>query len=283
MALDYDHMMSLKSENQAFSYSGRETMLYALGVGMGRKPLDERELNFVYEKDLKTIPTMSSVIAWGAGRLNESGINYMMVVHGEQSLTMHQPLPPMADILADSRVTGVYDKGKDKGAIITTETVVKLASGEKLCTMGSTTFARGDGGFGGSPDGAPKPHALPNRAPDRQISAETKDDQALLYRLSGDRNPLHIDPEVAKMAGFPKPILHGLCSYGSACRAILTEVCNYDHAKIKEFNVRFSAPVFPGETLLLDLWEDADVLSFRARVKERDGVTALNNGKCLLG
>ena len=130
-------------------------------------------------------------------------------------------------------------------------------------------------------EGAPKPHPMPDRAPDKQITAETKEDQAILYRLCGDRNPLHIDPEFAKMAGFDRPILHGLCSYGSAARAVLCDLCDYDHTRMKRFDVRFSAPVFPGETLLLDIWEDGSTISFQAKVKERD-VVALSNGLCEL-
>ncbi|WP_420560866.1 MaoC/PaaZ C-terminal domain-containing protein [Tepidicaulis sp.] len=282
MAIDYDHLMSLKSEGQEFSYGDRETMLYALGIGFGRDPMNDKELPFVYEKDLQTIPTMSSVIAWGAGPMAKSGINYLMVVHGEQKLTMHKPLPVAADITADSRVVGAYDKGADKGAVIITETLIKdKKTGDKLCTMQSTTFARGDGGFGGPSEGAPKPHPLPERAPDQTVEVDTRPDQALLYRLSGDRNPLHADPEVAKMAGFPAPILHGLCTYGTCCRAIISSVCDYDASKITGFDVRFSSPVFPGETILVDIWQDGKTVSFRARVKERDAVV-INNGKCTL-
>lgn len=282
MAINYEKLMSLKSEGQEFSYGDRETMLYALGIGFGRDPLNAKELPFVYEKSLQTIPTMSSVIAWGAGPLAESGINYLMVVHGEQKLTMHKPLPVAANIVADSRVIGAWDKGADKGAIIVTETVIsEKKSGDKLCTMESTTFARGDGGFGGPTEGAPKPHTLPDRAPDQTVEVDTRPDQALLYRLSGDRNPLHADPDIAKQAGFPAPILHGLCTYGTCCRAIVTSVCDYDASKITGFDVRFSSPVFPGETILVDIWKDGKTVSFRARVKERDTVV-INNGKCTL-
>ncbi|GGD19593.1 3-alpha,7-alpha,12-alpha-trihydroxy-5-beta-cholest-24-enoyl-CoA hydratase [Pyruvatibacter mobilis] len=282
MAIDYDHLMSLTSEGERFSYGDRETMLYALGVGMGRDPLAAKELPYVYEKDLKTVPTMATVIAWGAGPLRDSGINYLMVVHGEQKLTLHRPLPAAADIIADSRVVGAWDKGADKGAVIVTETDIRLAdTDDKLCTLTSTTFARGDGGFGGPTDGAPKPHALPDRAPDQTIEVDTRADQALLYRLSGDRNPLHADPEFATAAGFPAPILHGLCTYGTCCRAILGSVADYDHTAITGFDVRFSSPVFPGETILVDVWKDGPIASFRARLKERDAVV-INNGKCTL-
>ena len=153
--------------------------------------------------------------------------------------------------------------------------------GDKLCTLMSSTFARGDGGFGGPKDGAPEPHKLPDRKPDLVHECDTRPDQAFIYALSGDRNPLHRDPNVAKMAGFPRPILHGLCTYGTACRAVISSVCKYDAAKITGFDVRFSAPVFPGETIITEMWVDGPVVSFRSRLKERD-VVVLNNGKCTL-
>jgi acyl dehydratase len=283
MALNYDEIMKLKSSGNEYRYSERDTMLYALGIGFGRDPMNEAELPFVYENGLKAVPTMATVIAFGGSIVGKTGINYLMVVHGEQRLTLHKPLPTTAEIVFDDRVTGLFDKGKDKGAVLITERVIKLKeTGEKLCTLSSTTFARGDGGFGGLKDGAPEPHKLPERAPDLVKECDTRPDQAFLYALSGDRNPLHRDPEIAKMAGFPRPILHGLCTYGTACRAVVSTLCKYDPAKITGFDVRFSSPVFPGETIVTEMWADGNVVSFRAKVKERD-VVVLNNGKCTLG
>jgi acyl dehydratase len=286
MAIDYEKIMSTQPREQEFSYGDRETMLYALGVGMGRDALNRKELGYVYEKSLQTVPTQATVISWGAGAGGDMGINFTMVVHGEQRLTLHQPLPPAADIVTTSKVTGAWDKGADKGAIIVTDTDIALKeSGEKLCTLSSTIFARGDGGFmkeGQEVIGAPPaPHAIPDRAPDATFEAATHEDQAILYRLSGDRNPLHIDPDFAEAAGFPKPILHGLCTYGTVCRTILTNVCDYDHTMIRGFDVRFSAPVFPGETIITDIWRDGNIVSFRSRLKEREGMV-INNGKCTL-
>ena len=280
MAINYDVLMGLKAEGQEFSYGDRETMLYALGIGFGRDPMDKKELAFVYEKNLKTVPTLATVIAWGAGAIGNSGINYAMVVHGEQKLKLYKPLPVAAQIVTDSRVVGAWDKGEGKGAIIVTETNInEKKGGDKLCTLTSTIFARGDGGFGGPREGAPEPHKLPEREPDMSIDAETLPGQALLYRLSGDRNPLHSDPEFAKAVGFPKPILHGLCTYGTCCRAIISQALDYDPTRITGFDVRFSAPVFPGDTITVDLWKDKGIISFRARVKARDAVV-INNGKC---
>ncbi len=157
------------------------------------------------------------------------------------------------------------------------------ASNEKLCTVITSLFLRGDGGFGGPRMDQPEPHVIPDRKPDLVQECDTRPDQAFLYALSGDRNPLHRDPAVARAVGFPRPILHGLCSYGTACRAILSSVAGYKPERIRQFDVRFSKPVFPGETLLVDIWADGGTISFRARVKEREGVVVLNNGLCILG
>jgi len=278
----YDEIMQLKSTGDEFRYTDRETMLYALGIGFGRDPMNLAELKFVYENDLQTVPSFATVLGWGQATLARSGINYLMVVHGEQRLTLHKPLPAQAEIIADERVAGCIDKGEGKGALILMEKVIReKSSGEKLCTLGATIFARGDGGFGGPKEGAPVPHPLPERAPDMQIESETRADQAILYALSGDRNPLHRDPQVAKLAGFPRPILHGLCSYGIACRAIVSAVCNYDAKKITGFDARFSAPVFPGETIVTEIWVDGSLVSFRCKLKEREALV-INNGRCTL-
>lgn len=282
MPIAYPDILSLNSENEPFEYTDRETMLYALGVGMGSDPLDARELPFVYESGLRVLPTQASVMAWGAGRLGESGINYIMVVHGEQRLTIHRPLPSSAKLLADSRITGCYDKGP-KGAVLVMETDLKLAHNqEKLATLGMTIMARGDGGFGGPAEGGPVPHPVPEgRAPDVELAIPTRPDQALIYRLSGDRNPLHADPAFAAMAGFPRPILHGLCTYGITCRAVLASFADHDPTRIRAHDVRFSAPVFPGETVTTRMWRDGNVISFDAVVAARNAVV-IRNGRCVL-
>jgi acyl dehydratase len=282
MPIIYDEIMQLKSLGQEFSYTERETMLYALGTGFMRDPLNENELPFVYENGLRAVPTMATVIAFGQSLIGLTGINFLMMVHGEQRLTVHKPLQPFGEIVSDERIIGAYDKGPQKGALIVSEKVIRdKATGEKLCTLSGTAFARGDGGFGGPKEGAPEPHPIPTRAPDLVHETDTRPDQAFLYALSGDRNPLHRDPSVAKMAGFPRPILHGLCAYGIACRSVLSTVCDYDPAKIAGFDVRFSAPVFPGETIVTEMWIDGPAVSFRSKVKERD-LVCLNNGKCTL-
>ena len=283
MALNYEHLMSLKRDGERFSYGDRETMLYALGIGMGADPLNHDELPFVFEQPaLKTVPTMASVLTRVA-LLKDCGYDYTKVVHGEQRLVLHRSLPPQGELVASARVTEAYDKGAGKGALIYTEVVARSAAdGQPMFTLLSSTFARGDGGFGGPAGSGPAPHVLPERSPDATVTLQTRKDQALFYRLNGDRNPLHADPDLAKRVGFPVPILHGLCTYGIACRAVLQEVAAYDHARIVGFDVRFSAPVYPGEAIATDLWVDGKVVSFRCRIPARENVVVISNGRCIL-
>jgi len=292
MPIDYDDMMQSGATGLAASYDEKDVMLYALGVGFGRDPLDEKALPFVYENapsGLKVPPTFASVINRGEApperqRMpQKSEINFMMVVDGERRITVHKPLPPKCDVLADERYLDILDKGEGKGAVLIQERVVREAqSGDKLFTIVSSIFARGDGGFGGKPQGGPALQEIPARAPDLIKECDTRPDQALLYALSGDRNPLHRDPAFARAVGFARPILHGLCSYGTACRAIISTVAQYAPERIRQFDVRFSKPVFPGETLAVEIWADGNTISFRASVKERPGTVVLNNGLCLL-
>lgn len=290
MAIDYDDMMQSGATGLASRYDEKDVMLYALGVGMGRDPLDEKELPFVYENNgLKVVPTFASVINRGEApperqRMPQnSQVNFALVVDGERRITFHKPLPPKCEVVTDERMLAILDKGEGKGAVLVQERATRDAkSGDKLFTIVTSIFARGDGGFGGSPDGGPALHILPERAPDLVKECDTRADQALLYALSGDRNPLHRDPAFAKMVGFPRPILHGLCSYGTACRAVLSTVAEYQPERIKQFDVRFSKPVFPGETLVVAMWKDGGTISFSASVKERPGTVVLNNGLCLL-
>lgn len=290
MAIDYDDMMQSGATGLKASYDEKDVMLYALGVGYGRDPLNADELSFVYENaGLKVPPTFASVIARGeappeAQRMpQKSTINFMMVVDGERRITIHKPLPPKCEVVSDERYLDILDKGEGKGAVLIQERVTReAATGDKLFTIVSSIFARGDGGFGGKPQGGPALHEIPDRAPDLVKECDTRPDQALLYALSGDRNPLHRDPAVAKMVGFPRPILHGLCSYGTACRAVISTIARYQPERITQFDVRFSKPVFPGETLVVEMWQDGAAISYRASVKERPGTVVLNNGLCLL-
>jgi acyl dehydratase len=282
MPIAYPDILKLENKNQKFEWTQKDTMLYALGIGMGADPMDREELKYVYERDLKAAPTLASVVAWGSGAGN-IGINPVMVVDGERLITFHKPMPIAAKITADSRILGAWDKGAGKGAVVSTETVMKLAdTGEPLVTLVQSLFARGDGGFGGPKDGQPEPPATPTRAPDQTVDIPTAPGQALLYRLSGDYNPLHSDPDFAERAGFPRPILHGMCTYGVTCRAVLQTYAGYDASKFKSHYARFSSPVFPGETVSVDLWKEPDAVYFEAKVKSRN-VTVIKNGKTVLG
>ena len=292
MAIFYPDILDQKTAPRTFSYGDKDVMLYALGVGLGQDPMNETELAFVYEKDLKVIPTAATVLSSGmrgtAGPAPDmpaghrpSQINFLMVVHGEQKVELHKPLPAQGTFTASSRTVGAYDKGAGKGAIILNETVWTDDKGEKVATLTGSTFARGDGGFGGPSEGAPEPHTVPTRTPDMSVDFTTREDQALLYRLNGDRNPLHSDPGVAKRAGFDRPILHGLCTYGITCRAVLQAITGFDPDQILSHQARFSAPVFPGDTITVDLWTDGKAISFEARVKARN-VTVIKNGLTML-
>jgi acyl dehydratase len=286
MPIKYDEVMALKNIGQKYSWTDREVMLYAVGIGMGADPMDEKELSFVNEgyytpRELKVVPTYASVAAWGSGP-GHIDVNRVMVVDGERDITFHKPMPVKADITADSRVLGVFDKGKDKGAVIRRETILRDEGGAPLATLVASQFARGDGGFGGPSEGQPEPHKIPDRKPDMTVDISTRPDQALLYRLCGDRNPLHSDPEFAKRGGFDRPILHGMCTYGLSCRAVLQTYADYDPNAFKRHAVRFSSPVFPGETVSFDLWKDGNVISIEGKVRSRN-VTVIRNGMTVLG
>ena len=262
------------------TYAMRDSVIYALGLGFGFNPTDPDELKYVYENGLQTFPTMPVVLGHpGPWMTNpETGIDYVKVLHGEQHLEIHQDLPVEGTVVAENKVTDVVDKGADKGALIVNERkLYEQASGDLLCTQKSVIFARGNGGFGGPVTASPKPHVLPDREPDATVDIPTSPQAALLYRLNGDYNPLHADPAVAEKAGFKAPILHGLASFGIAARAVLQSLNNTGSSRLKSFGLRFSAPVYPGETMRTEIWRDGNEVSFRARVLERD-VIALTNG-----
>ncbi|CAN7531020.1 MaoC/PaaZ C-terminal domain-containing protein [Phenylobacterium sp. LjRoot219] len=283
MPINYDDLISRRVEGKAFSYTDAQVLLYNLSVGMGRDALDPKELPFVFEHpELRAVPTFASVLGGGSSNiLGGVEIDWNKVLHGEQRIRFHRPFPPAAELRGATYVAEVTDKGADKGATITIVNEVRLASGEPLYVSENVIFARANGGFGGPSQSKATPHVLPDRAPDIVHVFATRPDQALLYRLNGDRNPLHAEPGFAERAGFPAPILHGLCSYGIACRAVLASICDYDPTRMKSFDVRFTSPVFPGETIETDIWVDGDVVSFRCRIPAR-GVTSINSGRCLV-
>jgi acyl dehydratase len=284
MTIVYDKLLALKIPEVTASYGPKDCMLYALGVGLGLDPSDEQQLAFVYEKSLKVLPTMAVVIGHPGFWVKEldTGIDWVKVVAGEHSLELHKPLAPSGTVLSRTRVLDIVDKGIGKGAIVYSErTIDDQATGARIATIVQTTFCRGDGGFGGPPRETRPVHPIPERAPDLTCDLPTRPEAALIYRLSADPNPLHVDPAVAKAAGFPRPILHGLATFGVAGHAIVKSLCDYDPARLAAIAGRFSAPVFPGETIRTEMWRDGKVVSFRAKVLERD-VIALNNGRAEL-
>ncbi len=280
MAFSYLKILNWPFDEVVETYAMRDSIIYALGLGFGFNPTDPDELKYVYENGLQTFPTMPVVLGHpGPWMTNpETGIDYVKVLHGEQSLEIHQDLPVEGTIVAQNKVTDVVDKGADKGALIINERkLYEQTSGNLLCTQKSVIFARGNGGFGGPVTASPKPHVPPDREPDATVDIPTSTQAALLYRLNGDYNPLHADPAVAEKAGFKAPILHGLASFGVAARAVMQSLANTDSSRLKSFGLRFSAPVYPGETIRTEIWRDGNEVSFRARVPERD-VIALTNG-----
>ncbi len=285
MSLNYRKIVNWPFEDVIHSYGERDSIIYALSLGLGSNATDPNELKFVYEKGLQTFPTMAVAMGhpgpWMQGP--ETGIDFVKVLHGEQHLEIHKPLPTEGSIIGRTRVVDIIDKGTDKGALIITERkLYEQKTGDLLNTQNAIIFARGDGGFGGPATAAPAPHSLPDREPDRVVDIPTSTQAALLYRLNGDYNPLHADPVIAKKAGFEAPILHGLASYGIAARAVLKSLDNGEASELRSFGLRFSAPVYPGETIRTDVWKDGNIVSFRASVVERD-VVVLKNGRAEIG
>lgn len=283
--VNYEVMKNWDFGEVVRSYSERDTMLYALGIGMGYDPMDRGQLRYVYEKDLQTVPSMAAVLGSPGFFWNDpkTGADWVKLVHGEQDVTVHKPLPPSGTVVAKNRIESLTDKGEGKGAIAKiVRDVYDQASGDLLATSIQLTFLRGDGGFSkesGVSDPAPEKLAdVPDRDPDAEVDLASLPQAALIYRLSGDYNTLHSDPDVAAKAGFKQPILHGLCTYGMAVHAVIRACCDYDATNIHRFAVRFTSPVYPGETVRFQIWRNSDrELQLRARIEERD-VVVLNNG-----
>ncbi len=280
MPIDYQKIKNWPFPDVVQTYGEKDTILYALGVGYGYDPVDEAQLPFVYEGGLKTVPTMPVVLGYPGFWVKDpaAGIDWVRVVHGEQALLLHRPIPVAGTVIGRTRVKAIVDKGPDKGALLIQErSVIDKASGALLATLEQTSFCRGDGGFGGGDDPPPPPPAVPDSTPDACCDLPTLRQAALIYRLCADPNPLHAEPAVARAAGYPRPILHGLCTYGVAGHAILKTFCDYEPERLQALSVRFSAPVFPGETIRTEMWKRGDTVLFRSRAIERD-VVVLNNG-----
>jgi len=246
-------LVGLKGDPSPYSWDSKDTMLYACGVGA--RPYDD--LEFLFEgKGPKVLPTFAVIGGMaGMGVLGKlEGINPMLILHGSEAITLHREIPATGKVTLEGELTELWDKGS--AAVITIATTATDEQGP-LFTASASIFARGSGGFGGERGPSTKGlNAPPERAPDHTISDETRIEQAAVYRLSGDRNPLHIDPEFAKVGGFETPILHGLCTYGFVGRAILKALCGNNPAAFKSFEARFTDVVYPGDTIITKLWVD---------------------------
>lgn len=292
MAIDYHHLKNRPFAPVTQHYTVRDTMLYALSLGLGSDPLDASALPFVYEGlegGLRTLPTQAVVLGYPGfwAREPDTGIDWVKLLHGEQRGRWHRPLPPDCEVVGRNRITHLIDKGEGKGAILVTERRLENAAGELMATLQQVTFLRGDGGYsqqgGGQPSDLPLPALQPtpeDRVPDFTDTQSIRPEAALLYRLMGDYNPLHADPTVAAKAGFERPILHGLASYGLVAHAVLRQCAGGDPALLKALDIRFAAPVYPGETLVTEIWREPGQprhYRLRARVAER-GVVVLSHG-----
>lgn len=260
-----------------FEYTADDVILYAIAIGA-----QPDELQFVYENGLKTLPTFA-VIPIRGGKLNTYSLlnlDFTKLLHGENRIELYKPLPPKAKLSATSTVKAIYDKGK--GAVVINEIEAKDDKGELLFKNISSIFVRGEGGWGGDRGPSGPKNEPPDRKPDAVVAMKTNDNQAQLYRLCGDKNPLHVDPKFAKLSGFEKPILHGLCTYGHCARAVLKTFCDNDPAKMKAFEVRFSGVVFPGETITTEMWKESDnKIILRAFTKE--GNYVISNAAAEIG
>jgi acyl dehydratase len=279
MPIDPERLLSFAIPEGVVDLTPRDVILYALGIGLGANPLDEKQLRFLYEQRLAALPTFASVLASPGFWLRDpaTGVDWVKAVHALQGIQIHRRLPVQGKLTGHTRITGLVDKGPGNAALIHLERLVHDACGNLVCTANSTAFCRGGGGFGGV-NAEVRLHNPPDRKPDQVIDLPTLPQAALIYRLSGDLNPLHIDPRVAAVAGFPRPPLHGLCTFGVAGYAVLSAGCEYDSDRLVEMEARFSAPVFPGETIRTEIWIDGDEVLFQSCVPER-GVVALANGR----
>ena len=281
MAIDYQRLLDWSLPEVRQTYSVRDSQLYALAVGLGADPVNTRQLPFVYEQAPQALPMQAVVLGYPGFWMKDpaTGVDWVRLVHAEQGLTLHRPLPASGEVIGRTRVVGINDKGPGKGAIVYSQrTLHDAVSDALIATLDSSTFCRGDGGCGGSDAPPMRLAPTPERAPDAVCELPTLPQQALLYRQCGDFNPLHADPAVARAAGFERPILHGLCTFAVAGHALLRTLCDYDPARLTALQARFSAPVYPGETLRTEIWNEAGAVAFRTLAVERN-VVVLSHGR----
>ncbi len=281
MTVNYRKLREKRFDDIVQRYGIKDSILYHLGLNIGSDPVDERELRYVYERELVALPSLCTILGHPANWMRdpELGFDWPRMVHAEQSFEMSSPLPAVGSLTATNRVVDLYDRGEGRGALLVLEReLFDAGSRARIARLESIVFARGDGGFGGPPPPDRQAATMPARAPDAVVNLPTLPQSALLYRLNADMNPLHADPKVAREAGFERPILHGLCTYGMSCRALVERVCDGDPARLTAMRARFTAYVLPGETLRIEIWrEGPSKVLFRTLVPER-GSIALDHG-----
>ncbi len=280
MAINYENIMAHRPAPLEVNYTKRDSMFYALSIGIGMDLADPGQLKYVYEKNLVAFPAMASVLGWTMRTREESelfGIDAKMVVAADQKIVIHKQLQPEGKLISQARTLEVIDKGPGGGAIVQSMRELTDESGGKIATVEGSIFVRNHGGFGGKLSTTPEPPKVPDGAPDKICDLATPPNIALIYRLNGDMNPLHADPEHARRVGFTGPILHGLANYGIAAHAIVRSVADYDASRFESMEARFVKPFFPGETLRTEMWIRGEEVYFRCRVVGRDEIV-LNNG-----
>jgi acyl dehydratase len=275
--------VGLTSEPRERVWNSKDCLLYALGVGAGMDDPTGAELEFTTENSIgvtqRALPTMAVVLPAGGLDVSSLGpVDLAQMLHGDQTITLHREIPVEGRLRSTSRVAALYDKGSAAVAVLEVENV-SADTGEPLFTNRMSLFLRGEGGFGGERGPSASRNAAPERAPDRSVTYRTRSDQALLYRLNGDRNPLHSDPTFAAKGGFPKPILHGLCTYGFTGRALLQALCGSDPARFRSMDARFTSPVMPGEALTVRMWDDGPGRAL-FQTSAEDGRLVLDGGLC---
>ncbi|GIW14959.1 MAG: 3-alpha,7-alpha,12-alpha-trihydroxy-5-beta-cholest-24-enoyl-CoA hydratase [Tepidiforma sp.] len=278
MPIDPSKALGAPIQGGSFRWDRDRVILYHLGIGAGDPPTDPNELAYTYERNLKVLPSFGVIPAFGSlggvGQVPGLQFNPALLLHGEQDLEIRKPIPVEGEVETNGKVAGIYDKGKAALVVLETETKLK-GEAEPLFVNRFSLFLRGEGGFGGE-SGPPAGNEAPNRAPDGTVESKTLPQQALLYRLSGDKNPLHADPDFAKMGGFDRPILHGLCSFGVVCKAVVDHALGGDTGKVARYQARFAGVVFPGETIVTSFWREGNTILVAAQTKER-GTPVITN------
>jgi acyl dehydratase len=275
MPLDPTGLMTLSISPRNVAYDGRDSLLYALTAGMGCQGNPD-DLPFVWEQAQRTVPSMATMLAFDDTWLDRAGIDLKQVVHGALDLRFHKPLAPQGEAVVQARIAGLDDKGAGRAGLVFVETLVSQGN-TPACTILSTIFVRGAGGFGGAVGEQATAAGVPDGPPQTMTQEPTAQNQALLFRLLGDRNSLHVDPELARQVGFDRPILHGACTFAIACAEVLRVFCEHDPARLARFAARFAGPLYPGEALNFSFWRDGHRISFRAHAAERETIV-LDNG-----